>query len=222
MATRVRRLAFSILYFSQSTKKIIMLKKLQQLKAIIASRNSENLGDIAILKSDCFGAKVSPTVASKLQPVVGYYPVIDLNQLSQYPQGSFGREYANHMRANQLEPLNISPELQDIAKRNLFALRYLVTHDIFHVLLDFDTTYAGEIGVLAFAATQNYSKSLQIGLCLAKLLYPILAPQQIKGIFANLAKGRELGKKADFLLGYRFEEHWEEPIEDVRKRLGLL
>jgi ubiquinone biosynthesis protein COQ4 len=66
-----------------------------------------------------------------------------LNQLSQYPQGCFGRKYANQMRINQLKPLNISPELEDIAKRNLFALRYLVTHDIFHVLLDFDTTYAG-------------------------------------------------------------------------------
>ncbi|MBG1240511.1 Coq4 family protein [Nostoc sp. NZL] len=198
-----------------------MLQKLQQLQAIMAYKNSGNLGDIAILKSEFFGAKVSPIVASKLQPVAGYYPVIDLNQLSQYPQGSFGREYANHMRINQLKPLNISPELEDIAKRNLFALRYLVTHDIFHVLLDFDTTYAGEIGVLAFAATQNYSKSLQIGLWLARLLYPILAPQQTKAIFVNLAKGRELGKKADFMLGYRFEDHWEEPIEDVRKRLGL-
>lgn len=110
------------------------------------------------------------------------------------------------MQANQLKPLNISPELEDVAKRNLFALRYLVTHDIFHVLLDFDTTYAGETGVLAFAATQNYSKSLQIGLWLARLLYPILAFQQTKAIFANLAKGRELSKKADFMLGYRFED----------------
>jgi ubiquinone biosynthesis protein COQ4 len=199
----------------------MMLKKLQQLKAILAYKNSENLGDIAILKSDFFGAKVSPKVTSKLQQVVEYYPVINLKQLSQYPQGSFGREYANYMQANQLKPLNISPELEDIAKRNLFALRYLVTHDIFHVLLGFDTTYAGEIGVLAFAATQNYSKSLQIGLWLARLVYPILAPQQIKAIFVNLDKGRELGKKADFLLGYRFEDHWEEPINDVRKRLRL-
>lgn len=125
------------------------------------------------------------------------------------------------MQANQLKSLNISPKLEDVAKRNLFALRYLVTHDIFHVLLDFDTTYAGEIGVLAFAATQNYSKSLQIGLCLARLLYPILAPQQIKVIFANLEKGRELGKKADLLLGYRFEDHWEEPIDHLRKKLRL-
>lgn len=125
------------------------------------------------------------------------------------------------MRINQLKPLNISPKLEDVAKRNLFALRYLVTHDIFHVLLDFDTTYAGEIGVLAFAATQNYSKSLEISLCLARLLYPILARQQIKAIFANLEKGRELGKKADFLLGYRFEDHWEEPIDHLRKKLRL-
>lgn len=63
-------------------RKSIMLKKLQQLKAILAYKNSENLGDIAILKSEFFGTKVSPTVASKLQPIVGYYPVIDLNQLS--------------------------------------------------------------------------------------------------------------------------------------------
>jgi ubiquinone biosynthesis protein COQ4 len=57
---------------------------------------------------------------------------------------------------------------------------------------------------------------------LARLLYPILAFQQTKAIFANLAKGRELGKKADFMLGYRFEDCWEEPIYYVRKRLGLV
>ncbi|MFN6529049.1 MAG: hypothetical protein RMY32_019970 [Nostoc sp. ChiSLP03a] len=59
-----------------------MLKKLQQFKAIMAYKNSENLGDIAILESEFFGTKVSSIVASKLQPIVGYYPAIDLNQLS--------------------------------------------------------------------------------------------------------------------------------------------
>ncbi|NEU77763.1 hypothetical protein [Nostoc sp. UIC 10630] len=44
-------------------------------------------------------------------------------------------------------------------------------------MLDFDTTYPEEIGVLAFAATQNDSKSFQISLWLARLLYLILAPQ---------------------------------------------
>jgi ubiquinone biosynthesis protein COQ4 len=75
---------------------------------------------------------------------------------------------------------------------------------------------------LAFAAEQNYSKSLKISLKLAQFLYPILAPQQSKMICANLNKGQKLGKKADFLLGYRFEEHWQEPIEELRKCLGLV
>jgi ubiquinone biosynthesis protein COQ4 len=198
-----------------------MWNKLKQIKALQAYKNSENYGDFAILKSDLFGAKVNPTVEAKLQHVVGYYPHINLEELSKYPQGSFGREYAEHMRENNLKPFNISPELEDIARRNVFALRYVVTHDIFHLLLGFDTSYAGEIGVLAFATAQNYSKSLKISLWLAKILYPIIAPKQRQAIFANVEKGLELGKNAQFLLGYRFEEHWEEPINEIRSRLGL-
>ncbi|WGV25010.1 Coq4 family protein [Halotia branconii] len=198
-----------------------MINKFKQFKAILAAKSSENIGDFAILKSDFLGAKVSSEIASKLQQVVGYHPAIDLEKLSQYPPSTFGREYADHMLANHLKPLNVSPELEDVARRNVFALRYTITHDIFHVLLGFDTSYAGEIGVLAFAVEQNYSKSLQISLWLARLLYPILAPWQIKAIFINLQKGRELGKKADFLLGYRFEDHWQEPIHEVMKRLNL-
>ncbi|RUR76711.1 Coq4 family protein [Chlorogloeopsis fritschii PCC 9212] len=198
-----------------------MLKKFQQIKTLINYKNSENLGDFAILKSELLGANINPDVVAKLQQVVGYHPSIDLEKLSQYPQDTFGRQYADHMRENKLKPLNVSSELEDVAKRNVFALRYVVTHDIFHVLLGFDTSYAGEIGVLAFAAEQNYSKSLKISLWFAKLLYPILVPRQIKAIFSNLKKGQELGKKAEFLLVFRFEEHWQEPIEEVRNRLGL-
>jgi ubiquinone biosynthesis protein Coq4 len=166
-----------------------MWNKLKQIKALQAYKNSENFGDFAILKSDLFEAKVNPTVEAKLQQVVGYHPQINLEELSKYPQGSFGREYAEHMRKNNLKPFNISPELEDVARRNVFALRYVVTHDIFHLLLGFDTSYAGEIGVLAFAAAQNYSKSLKISLLLAKFLYPIIAPKQRQAIFANLKKG---------------------------------
>lgn len=198
-----------------------MFKKLKQIKMLLTYKNSNHLGDLAILKSELFEAKIPPEVAFKFQKVVGYHPFIDLDKLSQYPQGSFGREYADHMQANHLRPFNISPELEDVARCNVFALRYAVTHDIFHVLLGFDTTYAGEIGVLAFAVEQNYSKSLKIGLWIAKLLYPILAPQQIKAILRNLSTGREMAKNADFLLGYRFEEHWLDSIAEVRKRLSL-
>jgi ubiquinone biosynthesis protein Coq4 len=182
---------------------------------------SKNLGDFAILKADALGSKANPAIASNLQQVVGYYPPIDLEKLSQYPKGSFGREYAEHMKDNHLKPFNVSPQLDEMARRNVFALRYVVTHDIFHVLLGFDTSYAGEIGVLAFAAEQNYSPSLKISLKLARVIYSLLAPCQIKAIFANLRKGQELAKNAKFLLGIRFEEYWEQPVSEVRAELGL-
>jgi ubiquinone biosynthesis protein COQ4 len=199
-----------------------MFAIIQKLQALAAYKKSNNLGDFAILKSDLLGAKLEPKLASKLQQVVGYHPYIDLKELSKYPEGTFGREYANYMQTNNLNPFNISSELEEIAKRNVFALRYVATHDIFHLLLGFDTSYAGEIGVYAFAAAQNYSKSLKVSLWLAKLLYPLLAPQQRQKIFDNVKKGIELGKKAEFLLGFRFEEHWTEPIDDLRIRLGLV
>jgi ubiquinone biosynthesis protein COQ4 len=198
-----------------------MLIKFKQLYQARMAYKSGNMGDFAILKADAFGSKVDPEVESKLQQVVGYHPPIDLEKLSQYPQGSFGWEYAHHMKASQLKPFNISPEHEDIAKRNVFALRYVVIHDILHVLLGFDTSYAGEIGVLAFAAEQNYSPSLKIGLKIAKVFAPIIFPTQAKAIFANIRKGQELGKKATFLLGVRFEEYWERPLSEVKAEFGL-
>ena len=134
---------------------IIKFKRLYQ--AFLAYRHSD-LGDFVLLKADAFGVKTEPAIAQKMERIRGYSPRIELSQLIQLPKGTFGYEYALHMQTNKLRPLNISAELAEIGQNNLFALRYAVTHDIFHVLLDFDTSYAGEIGVLAFALEQKYSK----------------------------------------------------------------
>lgn len=179
------------------------------------------MGDFALLKADALGAKANPEITEQMEKVIGYHPFIDLVQLSQLPPGTFGYEYALHMQKNKLQPINISPELEEIAQNNVFALRYAVTHDIFHVLLGFDTSYAGEIGVLAFAVEQNYSRSQKISLWIAQFLYPILAPQQFKAIFASVQKGKQMGKKADFLLNYCFEDYWTEPLSMVKDRLGI-
>jgi ubiquinone biosynthesis protein COQ4 len=198
-----------------------MFHKLTRMLQMIRLKKSGHLGDLALLKFDLFGTLVSPALAPKLADLRGYHPQINLDELSQYPPDSLGRVYAEHLQKHHLQPLNISPDLEEVANRNVFAWRYVVTHDIFHVVLGFDTTYAGEIGVLAFAVGQNYSPALKIGLWIAKLLYPLLAPQQIKAIFSNVKKGREMAKNSEFLLAYRFEEHWLDSLEDVRTALGL-
>ena len=197
----------------------IKFKRLYQ--GFQAYKNSENLGDFALLKADAFGAKANPAIVEKMQQVKGYHPAIDLSKLRQLPPGTFGYEYASYMLHNQLRPLNISPELEDIAQNNVFALRYAVTHDMFHVLLGFDTSYAGEIGVLAFAVEQKYSKLQTISLWIAQFLYPILAPRQFKSISTNVRRGKQMGQKANFLLNYRFENYWTKSLATLRKELGL-
>jgi len=153
--------------------------------------------------------------------VRGYYPSINLQELIELPLDTFGYHYALYMQRNRLKPLDISPGLAEIATNNVFALRYAVTHDMFHVLLDFDTSYAGEIGVLAFAVAQKYNKLQSLGLPIATLIYVILAPGQIKAIFANRQRGKFMGQKANFLLNYRFEDHWTETLTSLRKKLNI-
>lgn len=195
--------------------------KLRQLAAVIreASRGKGELGDLALLKADALGAKARPLVTERLQSVVGYHPKIDLDALLKLPLGTLGHEYAQHMKTNNLQPFVISPSFADLARRNVFAMRYAVTHDIFHVILDFDTSYAGEMGVLAFAAAQGYSRSQKVGLWLATLLYPLLAPGQTQHIFENKHRGTVLGQQADCLLAYRFEDNWTRSLSEIRSTL---
>ena len=198
---------------------MVNLKKLYLAYKI--SKNPQKVGDFALLKSDLFGARANRSTEAKMQSVRGYYPAIDLEKLSQLPPQTFGYEYARYMQKNKLQPIKISPEFAEIAKGNVFATRYAVTHDMFHLLLGFDTSYAGEIGVLAFAVEQSYSRMLNFSLFPAMVIYAAIAPRQFKSILANMRRGKQMAQKARFLLNYRFEDNWSLPIDTVRSDLGI-
>ncbi len=179
-------------------------------------------GDAAFGEIKFYGIGADPNLIAQLQNYVGYYPTIDLEELSQLPEGTLGYEYAQHMKKNNIQPLEISPDLKEEADRDPFALRYTVTHDIFHILLGFDTSYAGEMGVFGFTAGQNYSKMLKIAEPLILLLLCLIKPHKIKQIWKSDRIGKALGKQAECLLVYPFEKNWAHPINDVRAELGLL
>ncbi|MGB3694959.1 MAG: Coq4 family protein [Spirulinaceae cyanobacterium] len=191
------------------------------IKAIKDYYQSNQVGDIAFLKIDLLRIGANPDLTTQLQEIAGYYPTVDLEKLSQLPEGTLGYEYARHMQKHNLYPLEISPDLIEAAKANPFALRFTATHDIFHILLGFDTTYAGEIGVIGFMIGQNYSKFLNTYEPVAKRLYPLIFLSQAEQIRTNLRRGKAIGEQAQCLLAYRFEENWERSIADIRSELGL-
>ena len=192
------------------------------IKALIDYYQHGKAGDIAYLKIELLRIKGSSDLLTKLQDVTDYYPTVDLDELSQLPEGTLGYEYARHMKQHNIHPLEISPDLIEAAKTNPFALRFTATHDIFHVLLGFDTTYAGEVGVLGFTVGQNYSKFVNAYTPIVKHIYPLIFRSQAKQIRANLRKGKAIGEQAQCLLAYRFENNWSRPIDDIRAELGLV
>jgi ubiquinone biosynthesis protein Coq4 len=198
-----------------------MIKFRQLVRATRLMREGR-LGDGAILKADALGARVSPGVEARLADVRSYLPRIDLDALARLPPGTFGRAYADHMRDHALAPFEVSDDLDPgVLGRNTFAARYAVTHDIFHVLLGFDTRLPGEMGVLAFAVAQGYARAQWVALAFALVLYPLLAPREAGRTFRCFREGWRLGRGARFLLGVRFEERWERPLAELRRELGL-
>ncbi|MEP1604750.1 MAG: Coq4 family protein, partial [Marinomonas sp.] len=150
-----------------------------------------------------------------------YRPKIDLTELAKLPSDTFGKHYATWMTSKKLRPFVISENLSEIADRNTFAVRYAVTHDMLHVLTGFDTSYAGEIGVLSFAVAQNYSPKLEASLKLASVLYPILSLGRFNAIANAKRRGTRFGKEADCLIGLRLEDHFGENLDALRASLGL-
>jgi len=180
-----------------------------------------NPGDFAVLKADAFSSEPSAEVAEKLAQFAGLPPEIDLAALARLSDDTFGSAYARFMTENALKPFTVSADLAPIAARNVMAVRYATTHDMFHVLLGFDTSWAGEMGVLSFAASQNYHRQFRIGRAIATVLYPILSPLTLRSIMRAKRRGSALGRQGVFLLAVPLETFWETPLVSLRQQLKL-
>lgn len=181
-----------------------------------AWRRGASSGEIAVLKADAFGVKAPPAAQGKLDRVRGFLPRIDLQHLRTLPDGTLGREWARLLDAQGYTPFNLPPELKAEVIEQTFTIRYIATHDVMHVLTGFDTSYAGEMGVLSFTVAQGFAPGGRTQELAATLLYPLFAPSQRAAIRNNRHVGRAMGAAADFVLGERWEDRLEERVVDLR------
>jgi len=200
------------------------LGKLELLRRINAARKDpEHFGDVGLYKLELSGGMEpdDDRHREQLEAVAGYHPRIDLQALATLEPGSLGREYADHMAKYKLDPLNVSPALVGIARENPLGARYLVTHDLFHTILGFDTSPAGEVGVYAFAAGQSYSRKLTRAYRMSVVFFALASLFRLGRLLRARRWGLEMGRRAKFLLGCRFEACWEEPLADIRTRYNI-
>lgn len=151
------------------------------------------------------------------RPCIGH---VNLQQLNQLPEYTFGYAYANHMLGNGLTPLQADQLPHD---DHSFLMWHLAeTHDIWHVITGCDTNILGEIELQAFSAAQFSASRLWLALLSKNLLKAAVHNIEISGQYMDaLTQGWVRGKQAKPLFGIKWNTLWEMPLEQLRTQLNL-
>jgi ubiquinone biosynthesis protein COQ4 len=144
---------------------------------------------------------------------------IDLDALAALPEGTLGRAYAEFLRARGLTPdvfRNAPAEVPD-PKMAFVIKRLRQTHDLWHVVTGFDTDPASEVALQAFSFAQVGAPSSGVLAALGTLRAMRMAPRFV----FDVAWAFRLGRRAEKLAVFPWEDHWSTPLDDVRVMLGL-
>lgn len=145
---------------------------------------------------------------------------IDLNTLLALPSDSFGHQWAAFMQANHLNP-HFFQNLQEHDDRSYLINRLHDTHDMWHIILNFDTSEAGEAGMNAFTYAQSGSPTTCM-LMAAKLVRAIGGSDETRyQMMNNICRGYQLGMTAQPFLAIAWEENWSTKLSDLRKLAGI-
>jgi ubiquinone biosynthesis protein COQ4 len=160
-----------------------------------------------------------PSAAQALHERPSLGPV-DLGALRTLPPGTFGRAFADHMVANELDPSDL-PRLPATTDLEYVRAHLLEVHDIWHVLTGFSTRVDGELGLQAFSLAQvgsPFAAGILTGGLANTWLYAF-SERDVR--MRAIVRGWLLGKRARPLFGGAWARMWESPLEEVRARFGL-
>lgn len=173
--------------------------------------------------ASAYGRRVV-TEPVKLEEILGDFP-----RLRAMAPGTLGRAYVDFMDREGLTPQGLIdaaeeagvglmdyPELKEFSR----AFRHLeINHDLWHVLTGYGRDPLGEICNLVFTRRQTGNPGLKLiirmGLLALKLerwSYPALKAAR---------EARRMGDNVDFILQHDVEAMLEQPLDEVRKRLGI-
>ncbi len=147
----------------------------------------------------------------------------DLDRLIQLPKGSLGHELAAVMKAGNLDP-NYFRRSNPPVEGKVILDHIEQTHDIWHIVLDFDISEAGEIGILAFQFGQLRSPQAVAFMGGAFLRCLIKDLSLLPPLLDAITRGWLLSKKWPPLFAVNWNEIMHLPVERIRQQLdqGLI
>jgi ubiquinone biosynthesis protein COQ4 len=149
-------------------------------------------------------------------------PPYDIEQLLRLDEATLGGAYARHMHSRGLRPDYYAPETPR-HKLHFLRLRVHQTHDIWHMLTGFGTDAAGEVGLQGFNFAQ-FTNGQAALIAAGAILRSILRRRygELERFVEAFCEGFRNGRQARPLLGVKWELLWEEPLDDVRRRFGIV
>lgn len=142
---------------------------------------------------------------------------VDWDALRALPPDTLGGAYARYLDENGLDPdlFQAPPGLPDTV--SYIAKRTRQTHDIWHVLTGYKPDVAGEIALQAFTFAQTQMPSSGLIALFGSLKF---APRAPRAVFMTI-DGLRRGRRARFLTTVRWEDHWQDTLDDVRRMFGI-
>ncbi len=145
---------------------------------------------------------------------------IDLQMLHQLPVNTLGYAYADHMLANNLQPLQ--PNLVE-NNYQFFAAHITETHDIWHIVTGCNTDILGEIQLEAFYVSQLYATRFWLALLAKNLLKVVIDDIGLSTAYMDaIAQGWIMAKQAKPLFGVEWNLLWAKPLAEVRASFNII
>lgn len=144
---------------------------------------------------------------------------IDLDALHALPDDTLGHAYASFMKRHGLTPdvFDGPPEEVSDPRRSYVIQRVRQTHDLWHVVTNAETDPAGEVALQAFTFAQLGAPSAGI----IAFLGTLKTLRHDRRILRDVAELVRLGRAADRLVVFPWEDHWATPLAEVRRLLKL-
>ena len=166
--------------------------------------------------------RADPTTAELLHTRYLAPEAYNLDALLTLPPDTLGHAFASHMKHYALEQVFYPPlEATENDEIAYWRKRARQTHDIHHVVLGFPAIDAGEMAISAFYLAQH-NVPLSALLLGFGFLYTILRePERIDELMRAIQRGWSAGQQADKLMGVKWEELWDVPLDEVRRSLRV-
>lgn len=147
-------------------------------------------------------------------------PAHDLDQLLTLPHDSLGYLYAATMKKTGFDP-NLHQGMVAESDGHYVEMRISQTHDLWHIVTSFDTSFIDEIGLQAFYLSQFAYPvgSMLVGNSLMSLT--LREPEHLPQLIEAINKGLQMGKTAKSLFAQKWEEGWEKPLTQWQTELNI-